>query len=69
MCWQIEKNHAIKNAQNVLKVARKRGMLSVFVSIGWRAGFPEMPANQYYPLLQGAKDENKGIIGSCLTAA
>ncbi len=44
-------------------------MLSVFVSIGWRAGFPEMPANQYYPLLQGAKDENKGIIGSCLTAA
>ena len=64
LCRQIEKNNAIKNAQNVLKVARNRGMLTIFVNIGWRAGFPEMPANQYYPLLQGAKDENKGIIGS-----
>ena len=23
-----------------------------------------MPENQYYPLLQGAKDENKGIVGT-----
>ena len=64
LCRQIEKNNAIKNAQNVLKAARNRGMPTIFVNIGWRAGFPEMPANQYYPLLQGAKDENKGIIGS-----
>jgi hypothetical protein len=32
--------------------------------IGWRPGFPELPENQYYPLLQGAKDENKGIVGT-----
>lgn len=64
LCPQIEKNNAIRNAQNVLKVARARGMLTIFVNIGWRAGFPELPENQYYPLLQGAKDENKGIIGT-----
>ncbi len=64
LCRQIEKNNAIKNAQNVLNIARNRGMLIVFVNIGWRVGFPELPENQYYPLLQGAKDENKGIIGT-----
>ncbi len=61
---QIVKNNSIKNAQNVLKAARATGMLTLFVNIGWRAGFPELPGDQYYPLLQGAKDENKGIIGS-----
>lgn len=64
LCGQIEKNNAVKNAQNVLKAARTRGMLTIFVNIGWRVGFPELPHDQYYPLLQGAKDENKGIIGS-----
>lgn len=64
LCRQIEKNNAIKNAQKVLTLARGRGMLIVFVNIGWRPGFPELPENQYYPLLQGAKDENKGIIGT-----
>jgi len=64
LCHQIEKNNAIKNAQKVLTLARGRGMLIVFVNIGWRPGFPELPENQYYPLLQGAKDENKGIIGT-----
>jgi nicotinamidase-related amidase len=64
LCHQIEKNNAIKNAQKVLTLARSRGMLIVFVNIGWRPGFPELPENQYYPLLQGAKDENKGIIGT-----
>jgi nicotinamidase-related amidase len=64
LCRQIEKNNAIKNAQNVLAIARNRGMLTIFVNIGWRAGFPELPENQYYPLLQGAKDENKGIVGT-----
>jgi len=64
LCPQIEKNNAIKNAQKVLTTARSRGMLTIFVNIGWRPGFPEMPENQYYPLLQGAKDENKGIIGT-----
>ena len=64
LCRQIEKNNAVKNAQNVLSVARNRGMLVIFVNIGWRPGFPELPANQYYPLLQGAKDENKGIVGT-----
>ena len=64
LCSQIEKNHAIRNAQKVLAIARSRGMLTIFVNIGWRPGFPEMPENQYYPLLQGAKDENKGIIGT-----
>ena len=39
-------------------------MLTIFVNIGWRPGFPELPENQYYPLLQGAKDENKGIVGT-----
>jgi len=64
LCRQIEKNNAVKNAQKVLTLARGRGMLTVFVNIGWRPGFPELPSNQYYPLLQGAKDENKGIIGT-----
>jgi nicotinamidase-related amidase len=61
---QIMKNNSIANAQKVLRAARDRGMLTIFVNIGWRAGFPELPDNQFYPLLQGAKDENKGIIGS-----
>jgi nicotinamidase-related amidase len=61
---QIMKNNSIENAQKVLKAARDRRMLTIFVNIGWRAGFPELPDNQFYPLLQGAKDENKGIIGS-----
>ena len=64
LCRQIEKNNAVKNAQNVLAMARNRGMLTIFVNIGWRPGFPELPENQYYPLLQGAKDENKGIVGT-----
>jgi nicotinamidase-related amidase len=64
LCSQIEKGASLKSAQNVLQAARRRGMLTIFVNIGWRAGFPELPENQYYPLLQGAKDENKGIIGS-----
>jgi nicotinamidase-related amidase len=64
LCRQIEKNGAIKNAQNVLAIARTRGMLTIFVNIGWRPGFPELPENQHYPLLQGAKDENKGLIGT-----
>jgi hypothetical protein len=63
LCRQIEKNNAIKNAQSVLS-ARNRGLLTIFVNIGWRPGFPELPENQYYPLLQGAKDENKGIVGT-----
>ena len=61
---QIKKNNSIENAQKVLRAARDRGMLTIFVNIGWRAGFPELPDNQFYPLLQGAKDENKGIIGT-----
>jgi nicotinamidase-related amidase len=61
---QIEKNNSIKNAQNVLKAARAKGMLTIFVNIAWREGFPELPEDQYYPLMQGAKDENKGIIGT-----
>ncbi|MEJ2375205.1 MAG: cysteine hydrolase family protein [Pseudolabrys sp.] len=61
---QIEKNNSIQNAQKVLRAARNKGMLVIFVNIGWRAGFPELPDDQFYPLLQGAKDENKGIIGT-----
>ncbi len=64
LCRQIEKNNAIKNAQSVLSTARNRGVVTIFVNIGWRPGFPELPENQYYPLLQGAKDENKGIVGT-----
>jgi len=64
LCRQIEKNNATKNAQSVLATARNRGLLTIFVNIGWRVGFPELPENQYYPLLQGAKDENKGIVGT-----
>ncbi len=64
LCRQIEKNNAIKNAQSVLATARNRGLLTIFVNIGWRPGFPELPENQYYPLLQGAKDENKGVVGT-----
>jgi len=30
---QIEKNNSIKNAQNVLKAARAKGMLTIFVNI------------------------------------
>lgn len=61
---QVVKNNSIENAKKALKAARDKGMMVVFVNIGWRPGFPEMPADQYYPLMQGAKDENKGIIGS-----
>jgi nicotinamidase-related amidase len=64
LCRQIEKNGAIANAQKALATARGRGLLTIFVNIGWRPGFPELPENQYYPLLQGAKDENKGIVGT-----
>ena len=64
LCRQIEKNNAVKNAQSVLATARNRGLLTIFVNIGWRLGFPELPENQYYPLLQGAKDENKGLVGT-----
>jgi biuret amidohydrolase len=64
LCRQIEKNNAIPNAKSVLATARKRGMLTIFVNIGWRPGFPELPENQYYPLVQGAKDENKCIVGT-----
>ena len=64
LCRQIEKGSSIKNAQAVLETARRRGMLTIFVNIGWRPGFPELPENQYYPLLQGARDENKGIVGT-----
>ena len=61
---QITKNNSIANAQKALRAARDKGMLTIYVNIGWRAGFPELPSNQFYPLLQGAKDENKGIIGT-----
>ena len=61
---QVAKNNSIENAKKVLNAAREKGMLVVFVNIGWRPGFPEMPKDQYYPLMQGAKDENKGLIGS-----
>ena len=64
LCRQIEKNNAFRNAQSVLATARNRGLLTIFVNIGWRPGFPELPENQYYPLLQGAKDENKGLVGT-----
>jgi nicotinamidase-related amidase len=64
LCRQIEKNNAIRNAESVLATARNRGMLTIFVNIGWRPGFPELPENQHYPLLQGAKEENKGIVGT-----
>ena len=64
LCRQIEKNNAIRNAHSVLATARNRGLLTIFVNIGWRPGFPELPENQHYPLLQGAKDENKGIVGT-----
>lgn len=64
LCRQIEKNGAIANAQKVLATARARGLLTIFVNISWRPGFPELPENQYYPLLQGAKDANKGIVGT-----
>lgn len=61
---QIKKNNSIPNAKKVLDAARKKGMMVIFVNIGWRPGFPELPAKQYYPLMQGAKDANKGIIGT-----
>jgi Caspase domain len=53
-----------RNTQSVLATARNRGMLTIFVNIGWHPSFLELPENQYYPLLQGAKDENKGIVGT-----
>ena len=56
LCRQIEKNNAIRNAQSVLATARNRGLLTIFVNIGWRPGFPELPKNHDYPLLQGAND-------------
>jgi len=61
---QIARNDSINNAKKVLRAARDKGMPIIFVNIGWMPGFPEIPAKQYYPLLQGAKDANKGIIGS-----
>ncbi len=61
---QVKKNNSIANAKKALAAARKRGMLTVFVNIAWRPGYPEMPKNQYYPLMQGAKDANKGLVGT-----
>lgn len=61
---QVKKNNSIANSKKVLDAARKKGMMVIYVNIGWRPGFPEVPAKQYYPLIQGAKDANKGIIGS-----
>jgi len=61
---QVKKNNSIKHAKKVLAAARKKGMMVIFVNIGWRPGFPELPKNQYYPLLQGAKDAKKGFLGT-----
>ena len=61
---QVKKNDSIRNAKKALAAARKAGMLTVFVNIGWRPGDPEMPKKQYYPLMQGAKDANKGLVGT-----
>ena len=61
---QIEKNDSIKHTKKALKAARDHGMLVIYVNIGWRPGYPEMPENQYYPLMQGAKDANKGLVGT-----
>ena len=52
LCCRSKKNNAIKNAQSVLATARNRGIFTIFVNIGWRPGFPELPENQYYPLLE-----------------
>jgi len=61
---QVKKNNSIANAKEVLAAARKKKMLVIFVNIGWRPGFPELPKKQYYPLLQGAKDAKKGFLGT-----
>ncbi|MCI0503408.1 cysteine hydrolase [Candidatus Micrarchaeota archaeon] len=61
---QVKKNNSIANAKKALAAARGRGMLTVFVNIAWRPGYPEMPKNQHYPLMQGAKDANKGLVGT-----
>lgn len=61
---QVKKNNSIANAKKVLNAARKKGMMVIFVNIGWRPGFPELPKNQHYPLLQGAKDNKCGFLGT-----
>ncbi|MCK4327022.1 MAG: cysteine hydrolase [Candidatus Diapherotrites archaeon] len=61
---QIKKNKSIPKAKKALSAARRKKMLTVFVNIAWRPGYPEMPKNQYYPLMQGAKDANKALVGS-----
>ncbi len=61
---QVKKNNSIANAKKILAAARKKGMLTIFVNIAWRPGYPEMPKNQYYPLMQGAKDANKALVGT-----
>jgi hypothetical protein len=43
---------------------RTRWLLTIFVNIYWPVGLPESPENQYYPLLQGANDTNKGVVGT-----
>jgi nicotinamidase-related amidase len=48
---QIVKHDSIKHAQRALEAARAGAMIIIYVNIGWRAGFPELPAHQYYPLL------------------
>jgi nicotinamidase-related amidase len=65
LCRQIEKNNAIKNAQSVLSTARNRGLLTIFVNIGWRPGFPELPENQYYPAAgrQGREQRHRRHLG------
>jgi nicotinamidase-related amidase len=49
LCRQIEKNNAIKNAQSVLATARNRGMLTIFVNIGWRPRFSRVAAGPVLP--------------------
>jgi hypothetical protein len=58
------KNNAIENARSVLTTGRNRGLLTIVVNVGWRVGFPGSPETQYYSPLQGAKGENKGVVGT-----
>lgn len=44
---RIQKDNTIGHAQAVLKAAREKGMFIIFVNIGYRPGYPEVPPKKY----------------------
>lgn len=60
---QVEKNNSIANTKKVLKAARDKGMLVIYVNIAWRPDFPEL-TEKTFALLREAQKQNKCLRDS-----